>query len=87
MFRDNEGVTPLHVAAVWNRSTIVRLLLTYGGDPSITDDTERNAFHYAYEEHAWETLKTLEIHRRAQLKKTEVTDKSYNIQLGKNQLL
>ncbi|XP_065222667.1 uncharacterized protein LOC135847159 [Planococcus citri] len=81
--KDNEGVTPLHVAAVWNRPTIVRILLTYGGDPSITDDTEKNAFHYAYEEHAWETLKTLEIHRRAELKKSEITDKSYNIQLDK----
>lgn len=81
--RDNEGVTPLHVAAVWNRPTIVRILLSYGGDPMIKDDAERNAFHYAYEEHAWETLKTLEIHRRTEMKKIEDrSDKTYSVELG-----
>lgn len=81
--RDNEGVTPLHVAAVWNRPAIVRVLLSYGGDPMITDDAEKNAFHYAYEEHAWETLKTLEIHRRAAMRRNDESEKSYDIHLGK----
>lgn len=72
-------MTPLHVAVAWNRSTVVELLLTYGANPWIKDDNEKDAFDYAHEQQAWETLKALEA-----VKHSKCEDKSYKIKLGKN---
>lgn len=84
LYRGIDGVTPLHIAVAWNRSVIVRLLLSYGADPWILDDSEKNSFHYAYEEQAWDALKTLEIFRRTQNMDSFVNEKkNYSIQLGK----
>lgn len=77
-----DGITPLHVAVAWNRSVIVRLLLTYGADPWIKDDSERNSFDYAYEENAMEVLKTLEVYKRMRHSKCDEEEKNYKIHLG-----
>lgn len=77
-----DGLTPLHVAAAWNRAAVVRLLLSYGADPWRKDDNEKNSFHYAREEHAWDVLKTLEIYKHTKHSKCDEEEKNYKIHLG-----
>lgn len=45
--RTADGLTPLHVSCMWNRSWSLRLLLRSGGDPKICDNEGEDAFSYA----------------------------------------
>ncbi|XP_028408173.1 ankyrin repeat and LEM domain-containing protein 1-like [Dendronephthya gigantea] len=45
--RTSEGLTPLHIAAMWGRSEQVRSLLARSADSSIVDANGCNAFMYA----------------------------------------
>ena len=45
--RDDEGVTPLMIAAVNNKLQAVKCLLKQGADPSLQDSRGRNVLHYA----------------------------------------
>ncbi|GJQ80182.1 hypothetical protein Trydic_g23759 [Trypoxylus dichotomus] len=49
----DEGLTPVHIAAAWGRTDILRLLLHCGGDPQLTDNCYKSALHYALNE-GWE---------------------------------
>lgn len=55
----SDGVTPTHVAAAWDRTRILHLLLLNGGDPWIQDDDQKTAFHYAFEEKAKDAMDML----------------------------
>ena len=74
-----DGVTPLHVAVAWNRCAVVKLLLSYGANPWIKDDNEKDAFDYAHEQQSWDTLRALKA-----LKHSKCEDKNYKIKLGKS---
>ncbi|XP_063241826.1 ankyrin repeat and LEM domain-containing protein 1-like isoform X2 [Bacillus rossius redtenbacheri] len=45
--RSVEGLTPVHVAAVWGQVATLYLLLVNGGDPRLTDEEGRDAFQHA----------------------------------------
>lgn len=49
IFRANDGMTPVHVAAAWGRINILQLLLANGGDPLYLDNDGRSPFHYAFD--------------------------------------
>ncbi|XP_046403176.1 uncharacterized protein LOC124168861 [Ischnura elegans] len=49
--RSSEGVTPVHVSAIWGRAKNLKLLLLGGGDPLILDDDGYSALNYAEEHH------------------------------------
>ena len=44
---DGYSMTPLMAAAVYERSTIIEILLQYNADTATTDDYGRNALHWA----------------------------------------
>ncbi|KAJ3043576.1 hypothetical protein HDV00_004676 [Rhizophlyctis rosea] len=46
--KDQNGYTPLHAAASWNRTELIRLLVTkYGANPNITDTEGDTPLHVA----------------------------------------
>lgn len=82
--RNEDGVTPLHIAAAWDRAPVVRMLLSYGGDPFVVDEDGKNAFHYAYENDTWDARHALENFQRTRHlpKQRDDDDKSYDLRLG-----
>ena len=46
-YRDQRGVTPLHVAVRANNPRLVEILLLHGADPDMTDSHLRTSLHYA----------------------------------------
>ncbi|XP_014230760.1 uncharacterized protein LOC106655074 [Trichogramma pretiosum] len=51
-----DGMTPVHVAAAWGRTNILKLLLANGGDPLCLDFECYSPFHYAFKGHHFETV-------------------------------
>ena len=49
-FQTDDGLTPLHVAAMWGKEELVRILLSYGADPLICDNEEMVAADHARNE-------------------------------------
>lgn len=62
--RSDEGLTPLHVAAAWDRKAIVLLLLRNGANPDLTDNCYRTAQMYAELEGHDETAQMLQTYVR-----------------------
>ncbi|KAE8746958.1 hypothetical protein FOCC_FOCC006378 [Frankliniella occidentalis] len=59
--RSEDGLTPVHVAAVWGRTNLLMLLLSCGGDPWLRDaDYGYTPLHFALKEKHWETALILQ---------------------------
>ncbi|GBP17499.1 Ankyrin repeat and LEM domain-containing protein 1 [Eumeta japonica] len=52
--RSEDGITPLHIAAIWGRLDNLKLLVGCGGDPSNRDADNHSVFDYAAREQQWE---------------------------------
>ena len=48
--QNDDGLTPLHVAALWGKAEAVQLLLARGADPAITDCDELSPLDRAQNE-------------------------------------
>ena len=46
-YRDEAGVTPLHVALRTDDQRLAEILLLHGADPNMTDSQLRTSIHYA----------------------------------------
>jgi len=75
--RGIDGVTPLHVAVAWNRLATVQLLLSYGADPWIKDDSKKDAFDYAQEQQAWDTYRALDAFKNTKQDNYKIKLSSY----------
>ncbi|CAB3251197.1 unnamed protein product [Arctia plantaginis] len=53
---NDDGVTPVHIAAIWGRVDNLKLLIGCGGDPSRRDYDGHSAFDYATREEQWEVF-------------------------------
>ncbi|PZC83102.1 hypothetical protein B5X24_HaOG208575 [Helicoverpa armigera] len=53
---NDDGVTPVHIAAIWGRVENLKLLIGCGGDPSQQDLDGHSAFEYATREEQWEVF-------------------------------
>ncbi|KAJ0174002.1 hypothetical protein K1T71_010148 [Dendrolimus kikuchii] len=51
---NEDGVTPVHIAAIWGRVDNLKLLIGCGGDPSRRDIDGHSAFDYAAREQQWD---------------------------------
>ncbi|XP_050352410.1 tyrosine-protein kinase receptor torso-like isoform X2 [Nymphalis io] len=51
---NDDGITPVHIAAIWGKVDNLKLLLGCGGDPSRCDLDGISAFDYAVREQQWE---------------------------------
>ncbi|CAH0401401.1 unnamed protein product [Chilo suppressalis] len=51
---NDDGVTPVHIAAIWGRVDNLKLLIGCGGDPSRHDLDGHSAFDYAAREQQWD---------------------------------
>ncbi|XP_038211578.1 ankyrin repeat and LEM domain-containing protein 1-like [Zerene cesonia] len=51
---NDDGVTPVHIAAIWGRVDNLKLLIGCGGDPYQRDLDGFSAFDYAVREQQWE---------------------------------
>ncbi|KAK3907109.1 Ankyrin repeat and LEM domain-containing protein 1 [Frankliniella fusca] len=59
--RSEDGLTPVHVAAVWGRTNLLMLLLSCGGDPWLRDfEHGYTPLHFALKEKQWETALILQ---------------------------
>jgi len=47
--QNNDGITPLHLAAGNGRLEVVKLLLEHGADPNVQDHDGRTPLHFAVE--------------------------------------
>ena len=61
--KDNNGDTPLHIAASHNASETVVVLLKNAADTSVANDNSHTPLHIAAENKAHETVKALCDHR------------------------
>lgn len=50
IYRSDEGLTPVHIAAAWGRLQILSILLCCGGDPSLNDEENKTSLDYAKQE-------------------------------------
>ncbi|KAL4708448.1 hypothetical protein ACJJTC_001164 [Scirpophaga incertulas] len=53
---NDDGITPVHIAAIWGRVDNLKLLIGCGGDPSLRDMDGHSAFDYAAREQQWEVF-------------------------------
>lgn len=54
--RSADGLTPVHLAAIWGRCTVLEILLKFGGDPFLLEyKFSLNAEDLALKEHQWQT--------------------------------
>lgn len=54
--RSFDGLTPVHVAALWGRCMVLEILLKFGGDPYLLEyKSSLNAEDLALKEHQWKT--------------------------------
>ncbi|XP_046661888.1 uncharacterized protein LOC124355029 isoform X2 [Homalodisca vitripennis] len=60
--RSEDGLTPVHLAAMWGCPEVLQVLLASGGDPWLVDCFNKNAFHYAQSEGQHECYKILTRH-------------------------
>ncbi|XP_013163212.1 PREDICTED: uncharacterized protein LOC106114517 [Papilio xuthus] len=51
---NEDGITPVHIAAIWGRLDNLKLLIGCGGEPSLRDLDGLSAFDYAVREQQWE---------------------------------
>ncbi|CAK1553005.1 unnamed protein product [Leptosia nina] len=51
---NDDGLSPVHIAAIWGRVENIKLLIGCGGDPSKRDIDGISAFDYAAQEQQWE---------------------------------
>ncbi|KAJ1519136.1 hypothetical protein ONE63_011256 [Megalurothrips usitatus] len=59
--RSEDGLTPVHVAAVWGRTGLLALLLSCGGDPWMRDaELGFTPLHFALKEKHWEAALILQ---------------------------
>ncbi|XP_034472268.1 uncharacterized protein LOC117780010 [Drosophila innubila] len=78
------NMTALHIAAIYGRVELVRLLLEHGARPDLIDDEHKMPMHYAIEECHFEVLQLLSDHilkekqakQEKQLKQSLKTPKS-----------
>lgn len=86
--RSVDGQTPVHIAAAWGRVHIFHLLLLNGGDPWIHDRDGNNAFHYAYKEHHWDIVETLQrFWHTGSCKEGDPSEEKYTFTFGKLRLM
>lgn len=89
LFRSDDGLTPVHIAAAWGRIEILELLLSCGGDPEARDIDQKTPFDYAKEEGFIECLNLLKSYlipfSPTKQEKQDCT--STNLVLGKYKLL
>lgn len=57
---NDDGVTPVHIAAIWGRVDNLKLLLGCGGDPYVRDLDGLTAFDYAAREQQWNVFDYLQ---------------------------
>ncbi|XP_023175078.2 uncharacterized protein LOC111602310 [Drosophila hydei] len=77
--RCDGNMTALHIAAIYGRTELVRLLLKHGARPDIADDEHKLAVHYAIEECHFEVLQLMRDHiyrEKQQQKQKLLTPKS-----------
>lgn len=54
--RSADGLTPVHLAAIWGRCSVLEILLKFGGDPFLLEyKFSLNAEDLALKEHQWQT--------------------------------
>lgn len=87
LFRSEDGLTPVHVAAVWGRTALLVLLLSCGGDPWMRDtDHGLTPLHLALKEKHLETALVLQRYqlkdRRNRYSEGHIPPR-FNINLGK----
>ncbi|XP_023939254.2 ankyrin repeat and LEM domain-containing protein 1 [Bicyclus anynana] len=51
---NDDGITPVHIAAIWGKVDNMKLLIGCGGDPLKADYDGVSAFDYAVQEQQWE---------------------------------
>lgn len=60
--RSDENLTPVHIAAMWDRCFQLEKLLQHGGNPWLTDDNNKNSFDMACDNHCYEAEQLLNIY-------------------------
>lgn len=53
-YSNDDGITPVHIAAIWGKVDNMKLLIGCGGDPSRLDLDGISAFDYAVQQQQWE---------------------------------
>lgn len=75
-------MTPLHVAAVWGRINVVKMLIEYGGDVFSLDDDGKTPLDYADEQNHSSVAKYLKDAENYNHCATNSPNK-YTFELGK----
>lgn len=76
---DVDGLSSLHIACIWGRSEIVKLLLEHGGDLSLKDAENCTPIMYAIHENHYEVIEVIQkfvFEQKIDKKKTELILKS-----------
>ncbi|XP_075227354.1 uncharacterized protein LOC142327878 [Lycorma delicatula] len=81
--QSNDGLTPVHIASLWGRSKVLKLLLASGGDPWLCDNEKKNAFCHAHDQKHWETFRVLDNFKNSYVfeQPDSTTKKKYKLSL------
>ena len=78
--QSSEGLTPLHIAAIWGRREALNLLLEHGADATIPDGDGKTALDWAREESGDAcSIKLLEEAIKAQLKSIRTNSRNSSL--------
>lgn len=85
--RSEDGLTPVHLAAMWGCPEVLQVLLASGGNPWLVDCYDMNAFNYALKEDQEECYKMLRACCNSQPKPSSHSKSPYHLNLSELQRL
>lgn len=85
-FSNDDGLTPVLIAAIWGRVDNLKLLIGCGGDPSQRDLDGYSAFDYAAREEQWEVYDYLR-NVVDQIDDSNRSHCAYTLDLGKSLII
>jgi ankyrin repeat and LEM domain-containing protein 1 len=88
LLSESDGLRPLHIACIWGREKIVKMLLDSGGDLDLRCSDNQTPINYAIHENHFNVIETIQkfvFEKKIEKKRRDLILKSKNLEELKNE--